>query len=97
MHFFEIGVSVEGSVATEEEVCYDADGPNVSIEQKIKALVFSARKGEGGKDCVELRLESGKALHWFAVAGLVEDFRGHVARSTACCSENVKCFFVHYP
>ena len=31
MHFFKIGVSVEGGVATEEEVGYNADGPNVAV------------------------------------------------------------------
>ena len=30
LHFFEVGVSVEGRVAAEEEVGYYADGPNVA-------------------------------------------------------------------
>lgn len=30
LHFLEVGVAVEGSVATEEEVCYDPYGPNIA-------------------------------------------------------------------
>ena len=31
LHFFEVGVSVEGRVAAEEEVCDYADGPDVAM------------------------------------------------------------------
>ncbi len=37
----------------------------------------------------------GKSLHWFPVAGLFEDFRGHVARGSAGCCEDVESFFIH--
>ena len=32
LHFFEVGVAVEGSIAAEEEVSYYADGPDVAVE-----------------------------------------------------------------
>lgn len=35
-------------------------------------------------------------VHWFTVPRLLEDLRGHVAWGTACCSQDMKCFFVHY-
>lgn len=38
-----------------------------------------------------------KDLHWFAVAGLFEDFRCHVAWCSACRCEDVEGFFVHDP
>ena len=91
LHFFEVGVSVEGGVAAEEEVGYYADGPDVAGEGSntgvsvgfCRVLVF----GKGGDICV----------HWFSVPGLLEDFRSHVSWCAACCSQDVKCFFVHYP
>lgn len=35
-------------------------------------------------------------LHWFAVAGLFEYLRRHVAWRSACCGEDVELLFIHY-
>jgi len=35
-------------------------------------------------------------LHWFPMAGFLEDFRRHVAWGPACCGKDVKCLFIHY-
>ena len=40
LHFFEVGVAVEGGVAAEEEVGYYADGPDVAVGDQIRALVL---------------------------------------------------------
>jgi hypothetical protein len=36
-----------------------------------------------------------KAVHWFSVTGLFEDFGGHVAWCTAGGGEDVELLFVH--
>lgn len=36
-------------------------------------------------------------LHWLAVAALLEDFRGHVSRCTACSGQYVELLLVHNP
>ena len=35
LHFFQVGVPVEGGVATEEEVGYHADGPDITGEALV--------------------------------------------------------------
>lgn len=34
-------------------------------------------------------------VHWLPVAGLLEDFRGHVTGGTAGCSQNMKLLLIH--
>jgi hypothetical protein len=36
LHFFEIGVPVERGIAAEEEVCDDADGPDVAVVMLVR-------------------------------------------------------------
>ncbi len=36
-------------------------------------------------------------VHWFPVAGLLEDFRCHVSRRPTCRGQDVKLFLVHDP
>ena len=63
MHFFQVGVSVKGRVAAEQEIGYYAYSPDID---------------------------------WFSMAGLLENFRGHVAWCTTCSGQNVELFLVHY-
>lgn len=93
LHFFEVGVPVEGGVAAEEEVGYYAYGPDVAFnfdgECQVLLIVWHGMVGrEGG---------NGGGLHWFTVAGLFEDFGSHVAWCAARCCEDVESFFVHDP
>ena len=80
LHFFEVGVSVEGGVAAEEEVGYDADGPYVAVRWMLVGFLGGLVGG----------------VHRFTVAGFLEDFRGHVAWCAARCCQDVELFFVHY-
>lgn len=49
LHFFEVGVPVEGGVAAEEEVCYYSYGPHVAVGRGGgEYLVRGEKKGEGG-------------------------------------------------
>lgn len=91
LHFFEVGVPVEGRVAAEEEVGDYADGPDVAGEEC--QFVFGLFVGGAWM----VGREGMGSLHWFPVSGLLEYLGGHVARCAACCSEDVECFFVHYP
>ena len=81
MHFFEVGVPVEGGVAAQEEVGDYAYGPDVAA---------------GWSACIDLE-GTGWGIHWLAVAGLLENLRGHVARCAARCGEHMKRFLVHDP
>lgn len=81
LHFFEVGVSVKGCVAAEEEVGYDAYRPDVSMSP-----VRDGRVDWCGE----------RSVHRLAVPRLLEDLGGHVPRRTARCGQDVKRFFVHY-
>lgn len=86
LHFFQVRVSVEGGVAAEEEVCYYAYGPDVA---------GGITSVSGGFEIIGV--EEGVSIHWFSVPRLLEDFRSHVPWCAAGCSQDMKCFFVHYP
>lgn len=75
LHFFEVGVPVEGGVAAKEEVCYHADGPDVAFFPVVLLAIDEGKDGEIGKG----------SLHRFSVSGLLEYLRSHVARCSARC------------
>lgn len=84
LHFFEVRISVEGSVSAEKKVGNDADRPDIA---KRRAREFSF----GGVSLGSLE----KCLHWLAMTSLFEYFWGHVAWSAAGCGEDVESLFVH--
>lgn len=87
LHFFEVGVPVEGRVAAEEEVGYYADGPDVAGGRCLSLGI--GRRGWG-------RVKGGGGLHWLAMAAFLEDLGRHVAWRTARRCQNMEGFLVHY-
>lgn len=91
LHFFEVGVPVEGGVAAEEEVGYYAYGPDVAGGGvSVSLSIIAVGEGMWGE-------KERVFVHWFSVPRFLEDFGCHVPWCTACCSQDVKRFFVHYP
>ena len=109
MHFFEVGVPVEGRVAAEEEVGYYSYGPDVAVGGGRLAWEFGGERREGGRErgvlgvgervsgegcCFWGRVKEG-FIHRFPMPALLEYLRRHVARCAAGGGEDVEGLIVH--
>jgi len=79
LHLLEVGVTVEGRVATEEEIGYDTDGPDVAVACQ-RGLMCSLTK---------------LCLHRLSVASLPENLRCHVTWGTTGGCEHMELLLVH--